>query len=262
MTLSKSILPAFIVAFASTIMVGCDSGQQQTSTQENTTATTTTETDTQNNQTNSLSQKEKAQGWELLFDGQNLSSWRGYKKESLPAAWTIDDNALHFSGEGEGGDIITQNEYENFELALDWKIEEGGNSGIFYNVVEDGKYDAVYHTGPEMQVLDDERHPDAKENPGKRIAGANYDLYEPSAKAKPAGEWNSIRLVKNNNKVEHWMNGQKVVEYELGSDEWKEDVKNSKFASMPDYGSAQKGHIALQDHGDQVWFKNIKIRPL
>lgn len=260
MTLSKSLFSGIYYIAAVSILLSCDSGQQQKNT-ENQESTTVSNSVSDQQRTNALSDQEKEEGWELLFDGKNLENWRGYRKESVPAGWTVDGDALHFTGESSG-DIITQNEYENFELALEWKISEGGNSGIFFNVVEDDKYSQVYFTGPEMQVLDDERHPDAKQNPGKRIAGANYDLYEPSAKAKPAGEWNSIRLIKNNNKVEHWMNGEKVIEYELGSDKWKEDVKNSKFVEMPDYGLAQKGHIALQDHGDKVWFRNIKIRQL
>ncbi|MDQ3395250.1 MAG: DUF1080 domain-containing protein [Bacteroidota bacterium] len=262
MYLSKSLLSGIIItATVSTILVGCDSGNQNNTTQS-ASDTTSNASASDLQKVNALSGQEKEEGWELLFNGNSTDSWKGYRKEVVPEGWVINDDALHFTGESGAGDIITKNEYENFELALEWKIIEGGNSGIFFNVVEDEKYDAVYHTGPEMQILDDERHPDAKQNPGKRIAGSNYDLYEPSAKARPAGEWNQARLVKNNNKVEHWMNGEKVVEYELGSDKWKKDVKNSKFVEMPDYGLAQKGHIALQDHGDKVWFRNIKIRKL
>ncbi len=256
MNFSKSLLSAIVMASFLSIIIGCDSKQQTSVTQDQTSTTTSDQ-----QQVNALSGQEKEEGWELLFDGQNINNWRGYRKESVPSGWTVDGDALHFTGE-QSGDIITKNEYENFELALEWKISEGGNSGIFFNVVEDDKFKNVYDTGPEMQVLDDDRHPDAKQNPGKRIAGSNYDLYQPSTKAKPAGEWNSIRIVKNNNQVEHWMNGEKVVEYELGSDKWKQDVKNSKFVSMPDYGLSKKGHIALQDHGDKVWFRNIKIRKL
>lgn len=211
---------------------------------------------------NTLTNQEKQEGWVLLFDGQDIeSSWRGFNKQSVPQGWEVENGTIAFKGDGDG-DLMTKEQYENFELALDWKISEGGNSGIMFNVVEDQKYAEPYFTGPEMQILDDERHPDAKQNENKRIAGSNYDLYTPSSKAKPAGEWNSIRLRVENGKVEHYMNGKKVVEYQLGSDQWKEDVKNSKFVKFPDYGTARRGHIALQDHNDPVWFRNIKIRKL
>lgn len=256
MNIPQSLLSAILVASLSTFISGCNSNQKDSTQEEQTEGTTS------NLQTvNTLSGQEKEEGWILLFDGQNLDQWRGFKKETVPNGWTVDGDALHFTGE-KSGDIITKDEFEDFELALEWKISEGGNSGIFFNVVEDDKYEQVYQTGPEMQVLDDAKHPDAKENPNKRVAGANYDLYEPSSRAKGAGEWNSIKLIVKNKNVQHWMNGEKVVEYEIGSDKWKEDVKNSKFIEMPNYGLAEKGHIALQDHDDKVWFRNIKIRRL
>lgn len=212
---------------------------------------------------NSLSNKEQAEGWVLLFDGESMQHWRGFKKEELPSAWTIEEDAIVLSGEG-GGDIITREKYENFELLLDWKISEGGNSGIFFNVAEDPKFDYTWQTGPEVQIIDDEKHPDAKEGKNNnRQAGTNYDLHPLSAPAvKPVGEYNSVRLVVKDGHVEHYLNGKKVVEYTLWSPEWESMVKDSKFASMEDYGRYRSGHIALQDHGDQVWFKNIKIRPL
>lgn len=212
---------------------------------------------------NTLSKAEKTAGWQLLFDGKSLDKWRGFRKESVPAAWQIEDGAIALVGKN-GGDIITKDQYENYELMLDWKISEGGNSGIIYNVSEDSQYGATYHTGPEMQVLDNERHPDAKQGKnGNRQAGANYDMIPLSAPAvKPVGQWNRVRLVVNKGHVEHWLNGKKVVAYQLGSPEWEEMVKNSKFATMPGYGRIRKGHIALQDHGDKVWYKNIKIRQL
>ena len=212
---------------------------------------------------NSLSSKEKAEGWILLFDGESMEHWRGFKKETVPDAWAIEDGAIVLTGEG-GGDIITREKYEDFELVLDWKISEGGNSGIFFNVSEDPKFDYTWQTGPEMQIIDDERHPDAKQGKNNnRQAGTNYDLHPLSEPAvNPAGQYNTARLVVNNGQVEHYLNGKKVVEYTLWSPEWEELVKESKFASMPDYGRYKSGHIALQDHGDKVWFKNIKIRPL
>ena len=161
----------------------------------------------------------------------------------------------------DGGDIITKNEYDNFELRLEWRIGACGNSGIMFNVVEDEKYHSVWLTGPEMQVLDDTCHPDTK-YPTHRSADL-YDMIECKyVVVRPAGEWNKVRLISNNGKVEHWLNGRKVVEYEMHTDQWRAMVANSKFKDMPDFGLSKKGHISLQDHNDKVWFKNIKILKL
>lgn len=212
---------------------------------------------------NTLSKAEKAAGWVLLFDGSSMEHWRGFKKDNVPAAWQIEDGAIVLAGKG-GGDIITKNQYKDFELMLDWKISEGGNSGIFFNVSEDPKFRYTWQTGPEMQILDDEKHPDSKMGKNNnRQAGANYDLHPLSEPAvKPVGEYNTVRLVVKDGNVTHYLNGKKVVEYTLWSPEWERMVQESKFAKMPDYGRYKSGHIALQDHGDKVWFKNIKIRPL
>lgn len=212
---------------------------------------------------NALTEEEINEGWQLLFNGSDLTGWRGFQREDVPGKWVVQDGAIHFTGaeEGEGGDIVTVDQYENFELSLDWKIAECGNSGVFFHVIEEN-YRAVYSTGPEMQVLDNTCHPDAENGPD-RYAGANYALHPvPMEAARPGGEWNHSRLIVNGSHVEHWLNGEKLVEYELWSDEWKELVAKSKFNEMPGYGMATTGHIALQDHGDPVWFRNIKIRPL
>lgn len=202
-----------------------------------------------------------ADGWIVLFDGSGTEHWRGYRKDAMPESWVVtDDGALYLTGEGEGGDIVTTDQYENFELELEWKISEGGNSGIMFRVSEE--HDVPYRTGPEMQVLDNERHPDAKEGPD-RWAGANYDMHPPSANVvHPAGEWNQVRLVVNGAHVEHWLNGQKVVDYELWSDDWKQRIAESKWIDMPEYGMEKSGYICLQDHGDPVWYRNIRIRRL
>lgn len=207
----------------------------------------------------SVSNNGKKGEWKVLFDGKTLNGWRNFKSDSVKSAWKVEDGYLTLTGPG-GGDIITKDQYENFELELEWKISEGGNSGVFYNVVE-GDNHSVWQTGPEMQILDDDKHPDAKIL--KHRAGDNYDLQESKNKVlKPVGEFNKARLVVNKGHVEHWLNGVKVVEYNLWTPEWEELVKKSKFASMPDYGKAKKGHIALQDHGDKVWFRNIRIKEL
>lgn len=161
----------------------------------------------------------------------------------------------------DGGDIVTDEEFENFEFNIEWKISPCGNSGIIYNVVEDPKYEYVWHTGPEMQVLDNVCHPDSR-NPSHR-AGDLYDLIISSFEAaKPAGQWNKVRIIQNNGNVEHWLNGVKVVEYDKASKSYLDLIAKSKFKDMPGFGIAPKGRISLQDHGDKVWYRNIKIKNL
>ena len=200
---------------------------------------------------------ETADSWVNL----TADHWRGYRQDSLPSAWAVmDDGTLQFTGEGEGGDIVTREQYDNFELELEWKISEGGNSGIMFRVSED--HDFPWRTGPEFQVLDDDNHPDAQEGQD-RLAGANYDMHAPSERViKPVGEWNSVRIVVNRAQVEHWMNGVQIVSYELWSDDWKARIAESKWIDMPNYGMEQSGHICLQDHGDLVWYRNVRVRSL
>ena len=206
---------------------------------------------------NTLTAEERAAGWRLLFDGSTTAGWRGYGREDLPAGWQAVDGAL--TRVGRGGDIITKDTFRDFELQLEWKTVEGGNSGVFIRAVEGAE--AIYHAAPEIQILDDERHPDGQSP--LTSSGANYGLHAaPRGVVKPVGEWNHFRIVVRGNHVEQWMNGQKVVEYELGSDDWKQRVAASKFAAWPEYGTAREGHIGLQDHGSRVAFRNVKIRPL
>jgi hypothetical protein len=208
-----------------------------------------------------LTEAEKKDGWKLLFDGVETSQWRSYKGKEFPAkGWVAENGALTHKAKAGGGDIVTVEEFDNFELSLEWKIAPGGNSGIIYRVTEEEG--APYMTGPEMQVLDDEKHPDGK-NP-KTSAGALYALIACSAdkKLKPVGEWNEAKLLMKNNHVEHWLNGTKVVEYEWGSDDIKKLIAGSKFATMKKFMTNAKGHIDLQDHGDEVSYRNIKIRVL
>jgi cytochrome c len=211
-----------------------------------------------------LTAAEREAGWELLFDGQTLDGWRGYRSDDLPGRWTVADGAIFYdpSRGGRRGDIITAETYGDFELELEWKIGPCGNSGIMYRVVEADHFRSTFHTGPEMQVLDNTCHPDAR-NGLDRTAGANYALHAPVKDVtKPAGDWNQVRLILDGARVEHWLNGEKVVEYELWSDDWRRRVADSKFSAWPGYGMGERGHIALQDHNDPVWFRNIRIREL
>jgi len=207
--------------------------------------------------TNRLSASEVQEGWTLLFDGATTRGWRGYRRADMPAGWQVEDGAL--TRVAEAGDIITEGMFGDFELALEWKVAPGGNSGIFFRVTEEGEYS--YHTGPEMQVLDDAAHRDGQSR--LTSAGAAYGLYPaPAGVVKPAGEWNAARLVVHGPHVEHWLNGVKLLEYELQSPDWEARVAASKFTEWPGYGRAPRGHIALQDHGDRVAFRSIKLREI
>lgn len=215
---------------------------------------------------NTLTKEEKAAGWKLLFDGKTTNGWRGFHSQEFPSAgWRIEDGALRkVKGHG-AGDVITVDQFENFDFSIEWRLTEGANSGIKYLVVESLPPTGKSGVSFEYQVLDDLRHPDAKlgEN-GDRTAGSLYDLI-PAAKnkpVKPIGEWNQTHIIKQGNHVEHWLNGMKVLEYELGSPELQAAIARSKFKTIPEFGKARKGHILIQDHGDDVAFRNIKIRPL
>ena len=199
-------------------------------------------------------------GWIALFDGTDLSAWRGYQREDVPAGWQARDGLLVFDpSAGEGGDLVTRESFGDFELELDWRVEPGGNSGIFYRADEDP--DVIWHHAPEMQILDDDAHADG-DNPATS-AGAAYALYPATEDVvRPAGEWNRVRIVARGPRIEHWLNGTKIVEYEVGSPDWDRRVADSKFADYPGFGEAAEGLIGLQDHGDTVWFRNIRIRPI
>lgn len=209
--------------------------------------------------TNTLTAAEQRDGWRLLFDGRTLDGWRGYRQATAPAGWQVVDGAI--TRVGEGTDLVTDREFGNFELALDWKISPGGNSGIIYRVVEDSTLDYVWRSGPEYQVLDNARHADGRDP--MTSAGSNFALYAPVRDVtRPVGEWNAARIVMRGNHVEHWMNGVKLLEYELASPAWEQRVQASKFRTMPRYGRASRGHIALQQHEAWVAFRNIRIREL
>ena len=217
---------------------------------------------------NTLTAEEKNEGWKLLFDGKTLRGWRNYKSNNIGTAWKIRNDALFLDTSNKsngkligGGDIVSEVEYENFELSLEWKIQDCGNSGVMFNVQEGADDEEAWNTGPEMQVLDNRCHPDAKII--KHRAGDLYDLISSSKETvKPAGEWNEAKIVSNKGHYEFWLNGVKTVEFTMHTTEWKHLVSGSKFSSNADFGTFRKGHIALQDHGDQVWYRNIKIKEL
>ena len=207
---------------------------------------------------NRLTPEEEEAGWRLLFDG-TLDGWRGYRRDDVPTGWQARDGALMFTPGGRGGTIITVDQYADFELALEWRVSEGGNSGIFYRTTEEEVQ--PYWTGPEMQVLDNGGHRDGRAP--ETSAGSNYALHGPTEDVtRPVGEWNEVRIVVRGPQVEHWMNGVRIVAYELWSDDWRGRVKRSKFGEWPGYGMARAGHIGLQDHGDAVWYRNIRVRTL
>ena len=195
--------------------------------------------------------------WRSLFDGATTTGWRGYQLEDMPEGWQVVDGAL--TRVAPAGDIVTEDTFANFELALEWQISPGGNSGIFIRAGE--APERIYESAPEMQVLDDAAHADGRTP--LTSAGANYGLYPaPDGVVRPAGEWNEVGILVDGAHVEHWLNGTKVVEYELWSPDWEARVADSKFSEWPGYGRETRGHIGLQDHGDLVAYRNIRIREL
>ena len=205
---------------------------------------------------NQLSATEKAAGWRLLFDGKTTSGWRSFKKETFPAkGWDIENGWLHGLGKG-GGDIISDGEFEQFELQWEWKQAPSGNSGLKYFVLESRSSPL----GHEYQMIDDEREPDSAH--AKRITASFYDVLKPTTKppVKPAGQTNESRVIVEGSRVEHWLNGVKVLEYGCGSEAVKDAVAQSKFKNVRRFGDRVKGHILLQEHGSEVWFRNLKIR--
>ena len=213
-----------------------------------------------------FAQKKK---WEVLFDGKTFTNWHVYNQAGQPVSdkWKVVDGVIEYVGKGGGSpqsnDLISDKEYENFVLELEWKIAEGGNSGIFYAVHEDAKYKVPYLTSPEIQVLDNERHPDAKAGKdGNRKAGSLYDMIPSAAPTNPAGEWNKVKIEKNKGEITVWQNGKLAEKFPTEGAEWDKMVMNSKFKGWEGFGKYSKGHIGLQDHGNPVSFKGIRIKEL
>jgi hypothetical protein len=243
-----------LVAGSAVVMLSCNnSASKQTS---------------QSTSMNTLTSEEKKDGWELLFDGESTKGWHKYGNKPVGKSWKVADGTIYLDAsvkkEGkvaDGGDIVTDKDFDNFHLKYDWKIAVNGNSGVIFYAQEDNKYKWPWETGPEMQVLDNNGHPDAKII--KHRAGDLYDLISSSKETvKPAMEWNTAEIKSVNGKLDLYLNGENIVSTTLWDDNWKTLVAASKFKNMPDFGKYQKGKFGLQDHGDNVWFRNIKIRRL
>lgn len=270
--MKKSLFIGFI---ALTAIYACDSGKKEKaeeSSEDEAIAEVVEEATDEKAAPNTLTAKEKEDGWMLLFDGESTEGWRGYKKESFPVAWNIDNDALHIQGSGrgeagakDGGDIVYDKEFADFHLKIEWMVDSAANSGILYRGKE--KFDYIWKTAPEMQVLDNKHHPDAKLGKnGNRQAGSLYDLIPADPQNfKGHGTWNQAEVIAKGNDIVHIQNGDTVVQYTIGSDEMAKLIANSKWADIgnDNWGKiAPKGFIALQDHGDDVWFRNIKIKQL
>jgi len=214
---------------------------------------------------NTLSDEEKKAGWRLLFDGRTTAGWRGYRSKTMPASWKVENGSL-LSRPKEGdsrGDIITVDQYDDFELVLEWKMTKGNNSGVIYRATEE--HNNVWESGPEFQILDNKGHLDGLNRLAS--AGACYAVFAPAKDVtRPLGQWNQTRIVARGKHVEHWLNGEKMLEYNIDSKRWQAHVKTSKFFQTAygrgNWGRALKGYIALQDYGGAIEFRNIKIRPI
>ncbi len=255
----KNVTIAYCIASA--VFISCNSAGNSSERSE---ATNTT---TMNTDSTASIGGENQEGWTSLFNGQKIEGWHMHGKNTVGSSWKAADGVLYLDttkldGKREQGDLVSDKEYENFHLSLDWKLATGGNSGIIFLIKEDTtKYEKTYETGLEMQVLDNNGHKDGKID--KHHAGDLYDLVACSTETvKPVGEWNHAEIKLDNGKLDFYLNGANVVSTTMWDDNWNKMVAGSKFKDMPDFAKFKKGKIALQDHGDPVWFKNIKIKEL
>jgi hypothetical protein len=212
---------------------------------------------------NTLTDKEKKNGWQLLFDGKTTAGWRGYNLKIFPDCWAIEDESLTMNSKGsqEDQDIITNKKYRDFVLSLEYKLTKAANSGIIFQIAEDPKYKFPYETGPEFQVIDHENWPDKLED--WQMNGANYAMYPPMAKPyKALGEWNQLFLMVKGNMVTQMLNGVVVVKYEKNSEEWNKLRNSGKWSAFPDWGKFDEGYISLQNHGTKVWYRSIKLKEI
>ena len=270
-TLAQTCRRAAAVAAAGWVMLGCTAQQAADSTStsvqsspSSSSASVQTSSSASgglaesNQQPNTLSAAERNAGWRLLFDGSSLNGWRAYQADSIPEGWRVANGSI--TKNVTTHDILTREQFGDFELSFDWKVATGGNAGVFYRATEE--YDRVYWSAPEFQLLDDANAPDGRNR--LTSAGAAYGLYPaPEGIVKPAGEWNSARIIAQGAHVEHWLNGRKLLEYEFWSPDWEAKVKASKFKDWPNYGRAKRGHIALQgDHRGDLELRNIRIREI
>ena len=251
--LAAGVLPLLL------LLAGCGSSSDESASEDTASASTAVP-----DSVNVLTDAERQDGWQLLFDGQSLDGWRGFQRDSVPDGWTVENGAMHFTGKASSQDgtppltLITDSTYADFELRFEWKIEAEGNSGVMYRVSE--QEDLPYETGPEYQVLDNST---LEDDDVIHASGSLYGLYAPSEDVtRPIGEYNDARIVVRGSHVEHWLNGTKLLEAEIGSDTWTKRVEGTKFANWPNFAQMDEGYIALQDHGHPVWYRNVKIRPL
>ena len=248
------------------LLVGCgsssESGDNAAASSDSSMATTdTTAPMADTSSQNTLTDAEKSEGWQLLFDGQSKNGWHSYNKKGNLDDWKVENGALVLNSTKKDDDIVTDEEFENYHLKVDWNISEGGNSGIIFSLKESPQYDRSYKTGPEQQVLDNERHSDAKIP--KHRAGDLYDLIACSTEVvKPAGQWNTAEIIKNKDSLTFKLNGTTTVQTKMYDDNWKKMIAGSKFKEWKTFGTFRKGAIALQDHGDKVMYRNIKLRKL